>query len=111
MDATSGIKTVTENVDELEKHKNKSTSRLESPNGRDQSEEFILRIIKEMADLEQLVSLRCPFPRWSQQYETSIQQKKQPLEMSLNPEDRDQINVFNLLRCYSQALNIYCCPR
>ena len=107
MDATSGIITVTENVDELEKHKNKSTSRLESPNGRDQSEEFISRITIEMADLEQLVGLRCPFPRWSQQYETSIQQKKQPLEMSLIPEDRDQINVFNLLRCYTQALNIY----
>ena len=107
MDATSGIKTVTENVDELEKHKNKSTSRLESPNGREHGEEFISRITKEMADLEQLVSLRCPFPRWSQQYETSIQQKKQLLEMSLNPDHRNQINVLNLLRCYSQALNIY----
>ena len=107
MDATSGIKTVTENVDELEKHKNKSTSRLENPNGRDQSEEFISRITKEMTVLEQLVSLRCPFPRWSQQYESSIQDMKQPLEMSLNPEDQDQINVLKLLRCYSQALNIY----
>ena len=107
MDATSGIKTVTENIDELEKYRNKSTPRLVIPKGREHSEEFISRITKEMTDLEQQVSLRCPFPRWSQQYETSIQQKKQPLEMSLNPEDRDQINVLKLLRCYSRALNIY----
>ena len=107
MDATSGIKTVTENVDELEIHKNKSIFRLQIPNGRDDGEEFIQTVVKHMIYLEHLVSLRYPFPRWSQQYENAIQQMRQPLEMSLNPEDRDSINILKLLRCYTQALNIY----
>ena len=107
MDATGGIKTVTKNIEELEKHTNKPISRLEIPSCRDHSEAFITKITKEMASLEAGVDLKCPFQRWSQQYETAIQQKKQPLEIESSPEHRDAINTLNLLRCYSQTLNIY----
>ena len=107
MDATSGIKTVSENIEELEKHTNESTFRLEVLPSRDCSEAFIAIITKEMVNLETMVALRCPFQRWSQQYETAIQQKKQPLEMEPSPEHRDAINTLKLLRCYSQTLNIY----
>ena len=36
-----------------------------------------------------------------------MQQLKQPLELSLESEYRDQISTLRLLRCYSKALNIY----
>ena len=107
MDATSGIKTVTDNIEELDKHTNKPTFRLQIFPCRDSSEAFIAKITKEMANLEIMVGLWCPFQRWSQQYETAIQQKKQPLEMDPSPEHRDMINTLKLLRCYSQTLNIY----
>ena len=107
MDATSGIRTVTDNNEELEKHTNQPTFRLEILPCRDCSEAFIAKITEEMASLEIVVDLRCPFSPWSQQYETAIQQKKQPLEMDPNPEHRDAINTLKLLRCYSQMLNIY----
>ena len=107
MDATSGIVTVSENTEELEKHTNTPTFRLEILPRRDCSEAFIAKITKEMASLEAKVDLRCPFQRWSQQYETAVQQKKQPLEMELGPEHRDAISTLKLLRCYSQTLNIY----
>ena len=107
MDATGGIKTVTENTEELEKHTNKPIFRLQILPCRDYNEPFIAKITKEMAILEAKVDLRCPFQRWSQQYETAIQQKKQPLEMELSPKHRDTINTLKLLRCYSQTLNIY----
>ena len=107
MDATSGIKTVTENIEELDKYTNKSKFRLQILPHRDCSEAFIVKISEEMASLEAVVDLRCSFPRWSQQYETAIQQKKQPLEMDPSPEHRDTITTLKLLRCYSQTLNIY----
>ena len=107
MDATSGIKIVTENVEELEKHTNKPTFRLHVLPRRDCSEAFITKVTVEMKSLEAKVDLRCPFHRWSQQYETAVQQKKQPLEMELSPEHRDAISTLMLLRCYSQTLSIY----
>ena len=107
MDATSGIKIVTENVEELEKHTNKPTFRLHVLPRRDCSEAFITKVTVEMKSLEAEVDLRCPFHRWSQQYETAVQQKKQPLEMEPSPEHRDAISTLKLLRCYSQTLNIY----
>ena len=107
MDATSGIKTVVENIEELEKHTNKPVFRLQILPCRDRSEAFIAEITKQMTSLGNLVDLRCPFPQWSQQYETAIQQKKQPLEIDSSPEHRDAINTLKLLRCFSQTLSIY----
>ena len=107
IDATSGIKVVRENVAELDRCTNKPTFTLKIPRRRDPNEEFIRLIIDEMTRLEGLVDLKCPFKKWSQEYETCVQQKKLPLEMSLDPELRNSIRIYDLLRCYSQALNVY----
>ena len=107
MDARSGIKVVRKNVAELDQYTNKPTFTLNILNRRDPEEEFIRLVTDEMTRLENVVDLRSPFKKWSQEYETCVQQKKLPLEMSLNPGLRNSICVLDLLRCYSQALNVY----
>ena len=107
MDATSGIQTVRENVNELDKFTNKPTFTLKILKRRNPREEFIQHITDEMTRLEKQVDLKSPFYKWSQEYETSVQQKKLPLEQSLDPDLRDHIRILDLLLCYSQALNIY----
>ena len=107
MDATSGIKVIRENVAELDLYTNKPTFTHNILNCRDPEEEFIQLITDEMTSLEGLVDLKSPFKKWSQEYETCVQQKMQPLEMSPNPKLRNSICILDLLRCYSQALNVY----
>ena len=107
MDATSGIKVVRQNVAELDRYTNKPTHTLKILNCRDPEEEFIRLITDEMTKLEDLVGLKSPFKKWSQEYETCVQKEKQPLEMSLNSDHRNNIRIYDLLRCYSQALNVY----
>ena len=110
LDASGGIKRVTKNVAELDQYTNKPTFTLKILNRRNPSEPFIGRITAEMRWLEEEClrdPLKCPFNKWSQEYETSIQQRKQPLEFSTNPDERDQISVLELLRLYSQVLSIY----
>ena len=107
MDATSGITTVTKNKAELEQHTNKPVFTLSVLKCRDTEEAFVKCVTSEMAILEQSVVLRCTFKRWSQEYETSIQQKKKELEDSPNPDDRDQISTLELLRCYTKMLSFY----
>ena len=107
MDATSGIKVVRQNVAELDLYTNKPTFTLNILNRRDPEEEFIRLITDEMIRLEGLVDLKSPFRKWSQEYETCAQQKKLPLEVSPNPKLRNNICILDLLRCYSQALNVY----
>ena len=107
MDATSGIKVVRENVAELDRYTNKPTHTVKILNCRDQGEEIIRLITDEMTKLEGLVNLKSPIKKWSQEYETCVQKEKQLLEMSGNPEHRNSIRIYDLLRCYSQALNVY----
>ena len=107
VDATSGIKVVKQNVAELDLYTNKPTFTLNILNRRDPEEEFIRLITDEMTRLEGLVDLKSPFRKWSQEYETCAQQKKLPLEVSPNPKLRNSICILDLLRCYSQALNVY----
>ena len=110
LDASGGIKRVTKNVAELDQYTNKPTFTLKILNRRNPSEPFIGRITAEMRWLEEKClryPLKCPFDKWSQEYETSIQQRKQPLELSTNPDERDQISALELLRLYSQVLSIY----
>ena len=107
MDATSGIKVVRKNVTELDQCTNKPTFTLKISRRRDPNEVFIRLITDEMKWLEGVVGLKSPFRKWSQEYETCIQQKKLPLEMSLDPKLRNSIRIYDLLRCYSQALNVY----
>ena len=107
MDATSGIKTVREHKDELEQFTNKPTLTRVRLRCRSEKEEFIGLITEEMKQLEASVGLKCSFSKWSQQYETKIQQMKLPYELSTNPKYRDAISTLKLLLCYCQALNIY----
>ena len=107
MDATSGIKVVKQNVVELNQYTNKTIFTLKIHRCRDPGENFIRLITDEMIWLENLVHLKFPFKKWSQQYESCVQKEKQPLEISLNPEHRNSIRTFDLLQCYSQALNVY----
>ena len=108
MDATSGIKMVEEHQEELDCNTNKPSFTLDIPQSRSEDEPFIQTIAREMREYEKTVpNFKCSFPKWAQEYETIVQQLKQQLEISLKPEYRDQISTLRLLRCYSQALNIY----
>ena len=107
MDATSGIQIVRENVNELDHCTNKPTFTLKILNRRNPREEFVHCITDEMIRLEKLVDLKSPFSKWSQEYETSVQQKKLPLEVDCDPYLRNHIRILDLLRCYSRALNVY----
>ena len=107
MDATSGIKIVEHNKDELGHFTNKPTFNLEILDRRDSDEPVVACITEEMAKLEVSVVFSCQFQRWSQEYETKIMEKKQKFEMSCDQDHRNEISTLNLLRCYSQALNMY----
>ena len=108
MDATSGIKMVEQHQEELDCNTNKPAFTLDISPSRSEDEPFIQTIAREMREYEKTVpSFKCSFPKWAQEYETIVQQLKQPLELSIESEYRDQISTLRLLRCYSQALNIY----
>ena len=108
MDATRGIVMVKKHQIELDQCTNKPSFTLEIPQRRSTGEPFIQTIVREMDKCEKDVTdFKCSFPKWSQEYETIVQQKKQPLELSTSSEFRDQISTLRLLRCYSQALNMY----
>ena len=108
MDATQGIVTVKKHQAELDHCTNKPSFTLQILQRRDANEPFIETIVHEMEKYEKHVPfLKCTFPKWSQEYETKVQQVKAPLELSTDPHFRDQISILRLLRCYSQSLNIY----
>ena len=107
MDATSGIKMVRMNKRELEEHTNKPDYNVENSKDRESNEPFIVNVVALMQELERRVSFTCPFNRWSQKYETQVQQKKFALERSANPTSRDLIRIWELLRCLSRALDVY----
>ena len=108
MDATRGIVSVTKYQEELDRCTNKPSFTLEVLQRRDPQEPFIQMIVQEMEKLEKHVPfMKCAHLKWSQEYETKVQQEKAPLELSTNPKFRDQISTLCLLRCYSQALSIY----
>ena len=108
MDATRGIVTVKKHQDELDRCTNKPSFTLEVLQRRNTQEPLINMVVCEMEKCEKHVPfLKSTFPRWSQEYETNVQQVKAPLELSTNPKFRDQISTLRLLRCYSQSLNIY----
>ena len=107
MDATSGINTVQKHKDELEQFTNKPTLTRDKLSCRGRDEEFVGLITEEMEQLQASVGLKCSFSKWSQQYETKIQQMKLPFELSTNCKYRDAISTLKLLLCYCQALNIY----
>lgn len=109
LNAFGGFKTVTENMEELQRSTNSSscTSKFLKPR-ESTGDLFITKTAEEMMKLEKIIKVQVgTFNRWSQEYETRIQQLKNPLELSSDKNDRDKISTFNLLRCYCNALRVY----
>ena len=112
LDATGGIKTIQENVEELQNFSKSSsfTRRLQRPRNPD-SDPFICDVVQVMKNIEGQLGFddikSCAFEKWSQGYETRIQQIKQPLEMSFREEFRDSISSLKQLYSYCTALGVY----
>ena len=104
MDATSGVKTNTLSIPESS---TRPLFTFEITNRRDQNEPFIVCVCSEMSKLEQMVDLRCPFTKWSSEYDALLCQKIEFLAASSNTEDQNQVSILELLQCYSRALSIY----
>lgn len=109
LDATGGICTVTDNVEELQRHTKNSSFTCKILKSREATDDdFIHLVSKEMDQLEKAVpKMNNNLVKWSQEYETKVQQIKQPLEVSNDTIHRDAISTLNLLRCYSSALSVY----
>ncbi len=109
MNATSGFKSVTRNLEELQESTKNSEISCKILQPREASgDPFILQVAEEMSWLEGFVpKVKNTFNRWSQEYETRIQQVKQQFEFSTDTGNRDAISTLKLLRCYSDALNVY----
>ena len=112
LDATGGLQTVSnpENVRELQHNTKNSTQSLKVLPAREAAgDPFVCKIESEMQKLEKTVPgmKNNHVKRWFQEYETVVQQLKLPLESSTDKSVRDQISTLNLLRCYSNALNVY----
>ena len=109
LDAGGGFQTVTKNLAELQRTtKNSSCTRKILKPRNMNGDPFVDCIAEEMAKLEESVpKMKNHFERWSQEYETRVQQVKQPLELVCDETVRDAISTLNLLRCYSNALRVY----
>ena len=109
LDAGGGFQTVTKNLAELQRTtKNSSCTRKILKPRNMNGDPFVDCIAEEMAKLEESVpKMKNHFEQWSQEYETRVQQVKQPLELVCDGTVRDAISTLNLLRCYSNALRVY----
>ena len=112
LDATGGIKTIQENVEELQEHSKSCcfTRKLLRPRNPD-ADPFIHDVVQVMRNIEDQLRFddikSCAFEKWSQGYETRIQQIKERLEMSLKEEFRDSISCLKQLYSYCTALGVY----
>ena len=112
LDATGGIKTIQENVEELQEHSKSCCFTRKRPRPRNPDTDlFIHDVVQVMRNIEDQLGFddikSCAFEKWSQGYETRIQQIKQPLEMSLREEFRDSISCLKQLYSYCTALGVY----
>ena len=106
MDATGGIQTVQEYVDELSRFVPKPEFFQEVIDQSEQRKAFIQRMEQDMKEYEGFLGLNLidKLPRWSQKYEQVIKESKKALEENENPDDRDRISTIRLLECCSQTL-------
>jgi ERCC4-related helicase len=109
LDADGGFQTVTMNLAELQENTKSSECTRKILQPRDTSRDlFFTYVAHEMAKLEEFVpKVKNCFERWTQEYETRVQQEKQYLEMQIDENVRDSISTLNLLRCYSDTLRVY----
>jgi ERCC4-related helicase len=106
LDAFGGICTVTKHQRDLYQFRNRATHGVINCEGRNENEDFILEIEKEMQAIENifLKQQHIPhFPRASEAYRQRIAQFKQ----SVNVTDCDEINAMEVLRYLARGLNIY----
>ena len=110
LDAIGGIKIVRKNLKELQEHTRSSFSTYKITQSRDlTTDRFIAEVVRVMTKIEADFDLEnikyCGFQKWSQEYETKIQQKI----VGLKPRESSYSTICGLqhLRVYSIALNIY----
>ena len=107
LDAFSGIKMVTENVDELSANTNKPDHILTELKTRSSSEPFTDLLVSAMKRLEEIIKGGPPFNRNSYQYKRWVEIEKEKAEMKESPDERDCISVLQYLGQYYQALTTY----
>ena len=109
MDATSGIQTVQQHVDELSTVVRKPEFYQDIVDQNEQRQVFVQRVEEDMKDCERFLNLDISgkLPRWSQQYEQAVKEAKTSLEENENQGDRDKISTIRLLECCSQTLICY----
>ena len=111
LDAMDGIKTIVKNTAELEQYQKTPSFTSKFLNSRDhKSDPFINEVTVLMKEIEGYFEedmKLCKHDRWSQQYETKVQQILGPLELSPFEEFRDSISALKQLRNYSTALSVY----
>ena len=109
VDATSGIKFVKENVEELNRVVPKSEYRKATVKQSEQREEFIQRVIADVEKCERSLTFEFDrkFTRWSQAYEQEVKKMKTTLIESDNPGDSDKISTVGVLECLCHTLMAY----
>ena len=107
LDASSGIKMVTENSEELSKHTNRPEHILTELECRSSSEQFIDLIIQAMMKLEEHIKGGPTFNQNSPQYKRWVDIEKEAAEMRNSPEERDRISVLQYLSQYCLTLTTY----
>ena len=109
MDASGGIKTVQQHVDELSKVVQKPEYYQEVVDQSERRLAFVQRVEEEMTDCENFLNFDFvgKLPRWSQQYAQAVKEMKISLEESENPDDRENVSTIRMLEHYSQTLVAY----
>ena len=108
MDATSGIQSAREHVDEIKQYvKKNGESHFDSVKQGKQRQAFIKRVEDEMEECEKFLQFSSEYSRWSQQYSHAVKERRRELEESDNPDDRDRVSTVRLLECYSETLIRY----
>ena len=108
LDASSGIKMVTENSEELKSYMNKPEHILTELKCRDSSDPFTDHVIQAMVRLETMIKDGPSVNRRnSPQYKRWVDIEKEAAELRKSPEERDRISVLQYLAQYCLALTTY----
>ena len=106
-DATSGIKTVKENIAELRRFVPGATHKLSTLSRRNPTEEFIVILSDAMTRLEKMVGLWGPFDKSNGAYQEWVETQKKRAVSSGMPIQRDMISVLEYLKQYVLARMTY----
>ena len=108
MDATVGIKSVQEHIEELNRVVPKSELLQEVVDQSEQRHVFIRRVEEDMKHCEKFLKFEFnESPRWSQHYEQTVKEIKITLEENDNQEDKDKVSTVWLLECLALTLLCY----